>query len=402
VFKIGTTTYPNYTKALTAAKPGQTIVATGTANIPANCTSNPFNALYMQPGATLQTQVLLSHGTAALTGTGNPQTFSVTATLPSSGTGEGQLCGKIVMQGDSGVGVVITDFSKGTYGDRKFANGYTSRITKDFGSCEQPSPPSSITATAPTHTDSCGTANDTYTIPSQDGVAYKVDGTTTTAGTHHGSGTVNITATATGSHPLTGTTTWSFTFTNVACSTPTPPVVYTFSPYGVLHSQCMPGEIGKGEVTGRLGNDSQGSGYIALSEGQKGGEQFFRPNTVQEVDLVGLAPGTVVIASYYDSSDTQVVLAEATVPSSCVGTSSSPSAAPSTFTQAPSPNPSVSGQKPVTDEIGAASVAHTTSSGMSLVQSFAIALAILFFLAALGLLKPQWMAFLQEARNRQH
>ncbi|HVS58330.1 MAG TPA: hypothetical protein VHD60_01175 [Candidatus Saccharimonadales bacterium] len=159
VFKIGTTTYSNYTKALTAAKPGDTIVATGTANIPEGCTSNPFNALYMQPGATLQTQVLLDHHTDTLTGTGRPQTFSESATLPSSGTGEGQLCGTIVMQGDSGVGEVITDFHNGTYGDRKFANGYTTRITKDFGSCEQPPPPQAGAPQLSASAGSCSASN---------------------------------------------------------------------------------------------------------------------------------------------------------------------------------------------------------------------------------------------------
>lgn len=158
-FKIGTTSYANYTAALTAAKPGQTIVATGTATIPKGCTSNTFNALYMQPGATLQTQVLLDQDTTTLTGTGNPQTFSVKVTLPSSGTGEGQLCGKIVLQGDSGVGSVITDFHNGTYGPRKFGNGYTGLITKDFGSCETPPPPHAGPPQLSASAGSCSAAN---------------------------------------------------------------------------------------------------------------------------------------------------------------------------------------------------------------------------------------------------
>jgi hypothetical protein len=87
---------------------------------------------------------------------------------------------------------------------------------------ESPPPPTPVTATAPTSVDKCGTANDTFIIPSKDGVVYKVDGKVVVAGTYPGTGTVVVTASAEKGFVLKGDSEWTFVFTNVACETNTP------------------------------------------------------------------------------------------------------------------------------------------------------------------------------------
>lgn len=74
-----------------------------------------------------------------------------------------------------------------------------------------------VTPPAPTRTDLCGTANDTYTIPAADGVIYRVNGNVKAAGTYAGSGFLLITATAAPGYVLSGTKTWTFLFTNLPC-----------------------------------------------------------------------------------------------------------------------------------------------------------------------------------------
>lgn len=87
-----------------------------------------------------------------------------------------------------------------------------------------------ITAPAPTFTDEFGTANDRYTIPSQEGVTYKVNGTTATAGTKTPTAgqTVTITAEGVAPYSLKGTTSWSHTF-STATEPPGLPVNDTFT-----------------------------------------------------------------------------------------------------------------------------------------------------------------------------
>jgi hypothetical protein len=84
-----------------------------------------------------------------------------------------------------------------------------------------------VTPTAVTFNDVCGTANDTYTVPTTTGVDYS-----DTAGTHAGSGTVTITATPKTGFTLNGDTSWSHTFTNDECPvdlTPVTPADVTFN-----------------------------------------------------------------------------------------------------------------------------------------------------------------------------
>ena len=79
-------------------------------------------------------------------------------------------------------------------------------------------PSTIVVPTAPTFTDLSGTAQDTYTIPSQAGVQYRVGGVVEAAGAHPATGTVTITAEAatTGYEIGSGaTTSWEFTYTDI-------------------------------------------------------------------------------------------------------------------------------------------------------------------------------------------
>lgn len=78
-----------------------------------------------------------------------------------------------------------------------------------------------VTPLPATNVDVCGTASDTYTIPTTPGVIYLVNGVPTVAGTYPGSGNIAVTTMAMPFYVLTGTTSWNFNFTNVACP-PTP------------------------------------------------------------------------------------------------------------------------------------------------------------------------------------
>ncbi|TAH33835.1 hypothetical protein EYC58_00120 [Candidatus Saccharibacteria bacterium] len=76
-----------------------------------------------------------------------------------------------------------------------------------------------VTPAEATFSDTCGTVNDTYTIPATLGAVYKIDGTTQTAGSYPATGTVTVEAMAADGYKLEGTTNWSHTFTNEACPT---------------------------------------------------------------------------------------------------------------------------------------------------------------------------------------
>ena len=256
----------NYGAALKAAKPGDSIQLTGTVTVPEGCTTDAFDALYLQPQGTtkLVDQQPLSHSTATY-GAGTHQ-VQLTVTLPTSGTGEGQLCGKQEIQPDSGTGAYIADFHNGDYGSRKFANGFSGLVTVDFGSCEQP--PLKVTATAPTFYEVCGTANDAYTVPSLvTGVKeYDVNGTAKPGGTYAGSGTVNITAVADEGYALTGTSSWSYTFTNVACPQPVNPVLKVHATGTFV---CMANGFADASGTVDLSGSTEGASAEAVDGNQR-------------------------------------------------------------------------------------------------------------------------------------
>lgn len=85
--------------------------------------------------------------------------------------------------------------------------------------------PVTVTPTAPTHSDVCGTYADTYTIPAKTGVVYKVNGVVAAANTYNIDPNVmsyTITAESAGSpYVLSGDTSWTFDFTNTDCHTAT-------------------------------------------------------------------------------------------------------------------------------------------------------------------------------------
>ncbi len=78
-------------------------------------------------------------------------------------------------------------------------------------------------------TDPCGTANDTFTIPTTTGVDYQIGGVTIAAGTHHTTGVLSVTVTAVAQEGYAFAedteTTQTLTFTNVPCETETDPNV---------------------------------------------------------------------------------------------------------------------------------------------------------------------------------
>ena len=70
-------------------------------------------------------------------------------------------------------------------------------------------------AEEPSKVDDYGTADDTYTVPTTEGVTYQVGGADVVAGTYPGTGTVLVTAVAQPGYVLTGPATFSLEFTDI-------------------------------------------------------------------------------------------------------------------------------------------------------------------------------------------
>ena len=70
-------------------------------------------------------------------------------------------------------------------------------------------------AEEPSKVDDYGTADDTYTVPTTEGVTYQVDGADVAAGTYPGTGTVVVTAVAQPGYELTGPATFTLEFTDI-------------------------------------------------------------------------------------------------------------------------------------------------------------------------------------------
>jgi hypothetical protein len=92
--------------------------------------------------------------------------------------------------------------------------GTPSDAVVDSAGC---SAPVTATAAAVRFNDLCGSANDTFVIPSTTGVIYSRGGQTVTAGTYQASGDVKVVATAANGYVLAGRTSWKKKFTNRAC-----------------------------------------------------------------------------------------------------------------------------------------------------------------------------------------
>lgn len=74
-----------------------------------------------------------------------------------------------------------------------------------------------VTPSAVSFNDECGTANDTYTIATTSGVGFKLGGNTLAAGVYPGTGTITIDAFAEAGYSLLGATTWQHTFSDAVC-----------------------------------------------------------------------------------------------------------------------------------------------------------------------------------------
>ena len=181
-----------------------------------------------------------------------------------------------------------------------FKDGTTSHdygVAKDSGVlCEQP--PSKVTPAPATSVDLCGTARDTYTVPSKDGVVYKVNGVIKTALTYPGVDTVVVTA-----HPanstivLEGQTSWTFHFTNVPCQ---PDQV--IAPRASLSSECEivdSAKTGYTVVNAALGNGGSGEEVFEFVETIDGVTKFF---------YVTLAAGEEIAPQlFYSAADGRMV-----------------------------------------------------------------------------------------------
>ncbi len=88
-----------------------------------------------------------------------------------------------------------------------------------------------VTPAAVTFTDVCGTTNDTYTIPTSEGVEYRVAGQVKPAGTHPATNSVTVTANATTGYLLAedAADTWNQTFDTTACPVQVTPATVTFT-----------------------------------------------------------------------------------------------------------------------------------------------------------------------------
>ncbi|MCR6649417.1 MAG: fibronectin type III domain-containing protein [Cellulomonas sp.] len=140
----------------------------------------------------------------------------LTAQVPLTPGTQQSLFFSIFDAGDASVdsAVMIDNLRIGTVADpaTECVRGATVRGPEDL-----------VSAVAPTTVDLSGTADDTYTIPTTDGVVYSVDGAVKPAGTYPGTGTVVVTATAASGFALSGPTQFTLQFSSAAHVTATEP-----------------------------------------------------------------------------------------------------------------------------------------------------------------------------------
>jgi|GEM_PF-4387443 len=74
-----------------------------------------------------------------------------------------------------------------------------------------------VTAAPPTFTDRCGKGQDTVTVPTSEGVVYRLGGNVVAAGTYRVKGTVRVFAEAADGYVLTGGAEWNMVMTNKVC-----------------------------------------------------------------------------------------------------------------------------------------------------------------------------------------
>ena len=74
-----------------------------------------------------------------------------------------------------------------------------------------------VTATPPIFTDRCGKGQDTVTVPTSDGVVYRLGANVVAAGTYRVKGTVRVVAEAADGYVLTGGAEWNMVMTKKVC-----------------------------------------------------------------------------------------------------------------------------------------------------------------------------------------
>lgn len=185
-----------------------------------------------------------------------------------------------------------------------FIAGELFTVKGDPSLCTPPPVKTEVVPADVTSSDVCGTDNDTYTIPSTEGVVYKVDGKVVEAGTYPATGPVTVKAQAIKKYVLKkgATKSWPLDFTNEAC----PPEV-VINPTATVVVKCD--GSGSGDLNNKLSTIEQGFETIingtVKAYSVKAGDSL-------PVVISGAKPGSTVIVQN-DSG----ILDSATVPKAC-------------------------------------------------------------------------------------
>lgn len=136
------------------------------------------------------------------------------------------------LNNNSDLPFVVDGLSSGTYFvGLKSGSHFVKSTYVSIAECED----TKVTPSTPTTVDECGVEDDTYTIPSQEGVYYKVNGTPTAAGTYStiGAASVTVKAYAMDHYELDGQREWTLTFDTTDCEIPVPEDPKTVDPCGL-------------------------------------------------------------------------------------------------------------------------------------------------------------------------
>ncbi|WP_461174156.1 FG-GAP-like repeat-containing protein [Arthrobacter sp. Z1-9] len=195
-------TYPGTGTVIVTAKAKTDYVLAGTTEWAATFKATPYQAT-----------------PAAVVFTDNDGTNQDTYTIPTTDGVDYLVNGSVVAAGTRAATGTITVTAKAK---TDYVLTGTTEWTTTFKAT-----PHQVTPAPVVFTDNDGTAEDTYTIPANDGVDYEVGGKTIEAGTYPGTGTITVTAKAKTDYILTGTTEWTTTFKATPYQVTPAPVVFT-------------------------------------------------------------------------------------------------------------------------------------------------------------------------------